>query len=145
MLGWPGIGLSGAKLSDHIMRIDDDDAGQAVFCEVRYRLDPERLQEFEDYGCAWVQLIERHGGVHYGFYMPRAAPSDATISFPDKGQAGAEDVAIALYGFPDEESYNHYRTQVGLDIEGASVIARFREPPFTSYERIFLSLLSRRS
>ncbi|WP_276204608.1 hypothetical protein [Sphingomonas panacis] len=37
---------------------------KAVFCEVRYRLDPDRLKEFEDYARAWVRLIERHGGVH---------------------------------------------------------------------------------
>ncbi|CAN5403782.1 NIPSNAP family protein [soil metagenome] len=115
---------------------------QAVFCEVRYRLDPDKLQEFEAYGRAWVRLIERHGGVHHGFYMPRVAPGDMTMSFPGKGLAGEEDVAVALYGFPDEASYNNYRTQVGLDAEGACVIERFREPPFKSYERIFLSPLS---
>lgn len=115
---------------------------KAVFCEVRYYLDPDRLEEFEDYGRAWVRLIERHGGVHYGFFMPRASPSDATISFPDRGQAGADDVAVALYGFPDEVAYNQYRVQVGLDREAAPVIERFAEPPFKSYERIFLSPLS---
>lgn len=115
----------------------------AVFCEVRYHLDPDRLKEFEDYGRAWVRLIERHGGVHHGFFMPRAAPGDTTISFPGKGQAGAEDVAVALYGFPDEEAYNNYRTQIGLDPEAAPVIERFAEPPFKSYERVFLSPLSR--
>ena len=115
---------------------------QPVFCEVRYRLDPDRLEEFEDYGRAWIRLIERHGGVHHGFFMPRAAPGDTTISFPGKGRAGAEDVAVALYGFPDEEAYNAYRKQVPLDPEGAAVIERFAEPPFKSYERIFLSPLS---
>jgi hypothetical protein len=114
----------------------------AVYCEVRYHLDPDRLKEFEDYGRAWVRLIERHGGVHYGFFMPRAAPRDTTISFPGKGQAGVEDVAVALYGFPNEEAYNNYRAQVGLDPEAAPVIERFAEPPFKSYERIFLSPLS---
>jgi hypothetical protein len=117
---------------------------KALFCEIRYRLDPDRLEEFEEYGRAWTRLIERHGGVHYGFFMPRGAPADATISFPDKGQMGAEDVAVALYGFPDEEAYSNYRTQVGLDAEGASVIERFSDAPFKSYERIFLSPLSQR-
>jgi len=69
----------------------------AVFCEVRYHLDPHRLSEFEEYGRAWVELIERHGGIHRGFFMPRAAPSDITISFPDKGRCGAEDVARAVW------------------------------------------------
>lgn len=114
----------------------------AVFCEVRYRLDPDRIAEFEDYARAWVRLIERHGGVHHGFFMPRAAPSDTTISFPGLGQAGADDVAVALYGFPDEDAYNQYRVGIGLDPEAAPVIARFAEPPFKSYERIFLTPLA---
>lgn len=116
----------------------------AVFCEVRYQLDPDRFEEFEEYGRAWIRLIERHGGIHHGFFMPRAAPGDTTISFPGIGQAGASDVAVALYGFPDEETYNSYRTQVALDSEGAAVIERFAAPPFKSYERIFLSPLPQR-
>jgi hypothetical protein len=115
----------------------------AVFCEVRYFLDSQRLEEFEAYARAWMRLIERHGGVHHGFFMPRAAPANSTISFPAKGQAGAEDVAVALYGFPDEDAYNSYRAQVELDPEAAPIIARFAEPPFNRYERIFLSPLSR--
>ncbi|PZU63388.1 MULTISPECIES: NIPSNAP family protein [Sphingobium] len=111
----------------------------AVFCEVRYHLDPERLGEFEEYGRAWVKLIERHGGIHHGFFIPRAAPSDTTISFPGKGYPGEENVAVALYGFPDEDAYNNYRKQVSLDPEAAPVIERFAEPPFQRYERIFLS------
>lgn len=117
--------------------------GTAVFCEVRYHLDPNKLSEFEEYGRAWIELIERHGGVHHGFFMPRAAPSDTTISFPGKERSGAENVAIALYGFPDEEAYNNYRTQISLDPETAPVIERFAEPPFHTYERIFLSPLCR--
>ena len=120
--------------------------GAAVFCEVRYRLDPDRSEEFEDYGRAWVRLIEeRHGGVHHGFFLPRAAPTDTSISFPGVGQAGAEDIAIALYGFANEEAYNNYRVQVRLDPEAAPIIERFAEPPFKSYERIFLMPLSAQS
>jgi len=113
----------------------------AVFCEIRYKLDPNRLSEFEEYGRAWIKLIERHGGVHHGFFMPRPAPSDTTISFPEKGRSGAEGVAIALYGFPDEETYNKFRREVSRDAEAAPVIERFAEPPFQSYERSFLSPL----
>ncbi|HEY8942941.1 MAG TPA: NIPSNAP family protein, partial [Polyangiaceae bacterium] len=112
------------------------------FCEVRYVLDPDRLEDFEDYGRAWIQLIERHGGTHYGFFMPRSAPSDATISFIEKGQAGPTDVAIALYGFPDEPAYNNYRSAVAQDPQAAPVIDRFKDPPFKSYERVFLAPLT---
>jgi hypothetical protein len=43
------------------------------------------------------------------------APGDTTISFPDRGHAGPSNVAIALYGFPDEQAYDAYRRQVPLD------------------------------
>lgn len=115
---------------------------KAVFCEVRYRLDPENLQDFKEYGQAWVRLIERHGGVHYGFFLPREAPGDDRMSFPDKGRSGAPDEAIALYGFPSDEAYQRYRQQVPLDPDGAAVIQHFADPPFRSYERIFLQPLS---
>jgi NIPSNAP len=113
----------------------------AVFCEIRYKLDPNRLSEFQEYGRAWINLIERHGGVHHGFFMPRPAPSDTAISFPEKGRCGAEGIAIALYGFPDEGTYNNFRKQISRDPEAAPIIERFAEPPFQSYERTFLSPL----
>lgn len=114
----------------------------AIVCEVRYRLDPERLAEFEDYGRAWVCLIERFGGTHYGFFLPREAPSDTTISFPGKGRQGEGNIAVALFGFPDDAAYRRYRTELPRDPEAAKVIARFAEPPFESYERLFLEPLS---
>ncbi|MES2022540.1 MAG: hypothetical protein V4460_14695 [Pseudomonadota bacterium] len=115
---------------------------KAIACEVRYQLDPDQRAAFEDYGRAWVRLIERHGGFHYGFFLPRAAPGDSTLSFPGKGHARPGDVAIALYGFPDEATYNAYRRNVPLDPEAAPILERFVEPPFHSYERIFVSPLS---
>ena len=74
--------------------------------------------------------------------MPRRSPSNTTMSFPDKGQPGAGDQALALYGFPNEAAYQNYRTQVPLDPEGAAVIERFAVPPFKSYVRTFLRPLS---
>lgn len=115
---------------------------EAIVCEVRYRLDPEKLAEFEEYGRAWIRLIERFGGTHYGFFLPRAAPSDTTISFPGRGRQGDVGVAVALFGFPNDAAYRRYRTELPLDPEAAAVIARFAEPPFESYERIFLQPLS---
>ncbi|WP_066725674.1 NIPSNAP family protein [Sphingomonas pituitosa] len=114
----------------------------AIVCEVRYRLDPERLAEFEDYGRAWVHLIERFGGTHYGFFLPRDAPSDTTISFPGKERQGEDNIAVALFGFPDDAAYRRYRTELPQDPEAVEVIARFAEPPFESYERLFLEPLS---
>ena len=53
-----------------------------VTCEIRYKLDMTKLREFEAYARAWVVLIERHGGTHHGYFLPRPAPGEARISFP---------------------------------------------------------------
>ena len=115
---------------------------KAVICAVRYRLDPDRLLDFAEYGRVWVRLIEKHGGVHYGFFMPREAPGDMAMSFPGIGSAGRDDEALALFGFTDEEAYCRYRASVPLDPEAVAVIERFADPPFESYERTFLQPLS---
>jgi hypothetical protein len=76
-----------------------------VTCEVRYRIDPCRISEFEAYAQIWVELIERHGGKHHGYFIPRDKPKEVGVSFPGVGQEGAADIAIALFTFPDEKAY----------------------------------------
>ena len=76
-----------------------------VTCEVRYHLDPERIAEFEAYARIWIKLIERHGGTHHGYFMPREIPQDTKVSFQGLGSEGATDVAIALFTFADEEAF----------------------------------------
>ena len=115
-----------------------------VTCEVRYHLDPERIAEFEAYARIWIKLIERHGGTHHGYFMPREMPQDAKVSFQGLGSEGAADMAIALFTFADDEAYARYREQVAKDPDGVAANARFGEdPPFRSYERVFLMPLAR--
>ncbi|MDH4441896.1 MAG: NIPSNAP family protein [Rhizobium sp.] len=115
-----------------------------VSCEIRYRVDPTRIAEFEAYAQIWIKLIERHGGLHHGYFMPREKPADAKLSFVGMGNEGAADVAIALFTFPNEEADARYREQVAMDPEGVDANARFGDaPPFLGYERIFLTPLSR--
>lgn len=114
-----------------------------VTCEVRYHLHPERLSEFEAYARIWIKLIERHGGTHHGYFMPREKPRDAKVSFQGLGSEGASDVAIALFTFADEEAYARYREQVAKDPDGVAANTRFGDdPPFRSYERVFLTPLA---
>ncbi|MGM4910040.1 NIPSNAP family protein [Rhizobium sp. 768_B6_N1_8] len=115
-----------------------------VTCEVRYRLDPQKLAEFEAYAQIWMGLIERCGGTHHGYFLPRERPDGTGMSFPAAGSDGAGDIAIALFTFPDEESYLNYRSSVAADPEGIAANARFGDnPPFKSYERLFLRPLPR--
>jgi hypothetical protein len=112
-------------------------------CEVRYRIDPTKLADFRAYAKIWIRLIERHGGTHHGYFIPREKPIDAGLSFPGVGEDGASDVAVAFFSFPDEEAYLTYRSKVAEDPDCIAANARFAEaPPFNSYERIFLQPLS---
>lgn len=111
----------------------------ALVCEVRYELDPERLDEFADYARTWVRLVRRHGGVHHGFFMPREAPAGAAMSFAGIGTAGPAHEAVALFAFADDAAYRRYREGVAADPEGIAANQRFANPPFKSYRRCFLA------
>ncbi|WP_421577977.1 NIPSNAP family protein [Shinella sp. M31] len=111
-------------------------------CEVRYRLDPARIADFHDYARIWTMLIERHGGTHHGYFMPREKPEGVGMSFAAGGE-GAGDIAVALFTFPDEAAYLLYRDKVAEDADGIAANARFLENlPFKSYERTFLQPLA---
>ena len=112
---------------------------QAVTCQIRYTLDLDKLSAFETYARTWISLIERYGGIHHGYFIPRAAPDGVGLSFPGLGFDGPGDVAVAMFTFPDEESYRGYREMVATDPERQSAAALVRETScFTRYERLFL-------
>ncbi|WP_181409844.1 NIPSNAP family protein [Martelella alba] len=115
-----------------------------VTCEVRYLIDQSRISEFEAYAQTWIELIERHGGTHHGYFIPRDKPEEAGVSFSGLGKDGSASVAIALFTFPDEDSYLQYRERVAKDPDGMAANARFKaSPPFISYERFFLTPIPR--
>ena len=112
---------------------------QAVTCQIRYTLDLDKLTAFETYARTWVSLIERYGGIHHGYFVPRPSPDRVGASFPGVGYDGPEDVAVAMFSFPDEESYRRYRELVATDPECQSAAALARKTGcFTRYERLFL-------
>jgi hypothetical protein len=110
-----------------------------VTCQMRYTLDLNKLSAFETYARTWTVLVERHGGVHHGYFIPRVAPDGVGMSFPGRGYDGPADVAVAMFTFPDEESYRRYREMVSADPECQSAAALVRETGcFTRYEHLFL-------
>ncbi len=116
-----------------------------VTCEIRYRLKPGCLAEFEAYAQTWMTLIERHGGTHHGYFVPREKPEGVGASFPGVGEDGAGDIAVALFTFADEAAYLRYRSDVAADPDGMAANALYADdPPFVSYERLFLQPLARR-
>ncbi|HCT60489.1 NIPSNAP family protein [Acidobacterium sp.] len=112
---------------------------QPVTCQIRYTLDVTQLAAFESYARTWMSLIERYGGTHHGYFVPRASPDEVGASFPGLGYDGPTDIAIAMFTFPDEESYRLYRNEVATDPECIKAAALVRESScFTRYERLFL-------
>ena len=119
-------------------------AQATVTCEIRYRLKPGRLADFEAYAQTWMTLIERHGGTHHGYFIPREKLAGVGTSFPGVGEDGAGDIAVALFTFADEVAYLRYRSDVAADPDGIAANALYADdPPFVSYERVFLQPLAR--
>jgi hypothetical protein len=119
------------------------DTGTArITCFIRYVVEPAQLDELETYARTWIELIEKYGGVHHGYFLP-ARSNDVlpqpSFSFPGLGTDGPPNVAVALFTFESKEAYDAYRRDVAHDPECQAAAARFKETPcFVSYERTFL-------
>jgi hypothetical protein len=74
-----------------------------------------------------MSLIEQYGGVHHGYFIPGANPDELGPSFSGLGYDGPTDVAIAMFTFPDEDSYRLYRKEVATDPECITAAALVRE------------------
>jgi hypothetical protein len=86
-----------------------------------------------------MALIERHGGTHHGYFIPRSSPDEIGPSFPGIGYDGPTDMALAIFTFPVEESYRRYRNEVATEPECQSAAALVRETGcFIRHERLFL-------
>ena len=115
------------------------ESSRPVTSQIRYTLNISQLAAFESYAHTWIGLIERYGGVHHGYFIPRQAPEGAGLSFPGMGHDGPANIAVAVFTFPNEESYRNYRERVATDPECQSAAALVRDTGcFTSYERLFL-------
>jgi hypothetical protein len=111
-----------------------------IICHVRYELDLAHLSIFKQYARTWEKLIHKYGGCHFGFFIPNGQGSDAAISFPGVGSDAPDNIAVALFSFPDRVTYDNYRQQVGSDLECISITNLVKNQPcFVRYERSFLS------
>lgn len=114
-----------------------------ITCFIRYTINPEKLEDFEHYARVWMRLIENYGGTHLGYFIPDKDGPQATFSFPGIGEAGPDNIAIAIFSFPSLEAYEIYRRDVTNDPECRAVTAHYEKTkPFTSYERTFVRRVS---
>ncbi len=96
----------------------------AVTAQIRYVLDPTKLDDFERYGRLWIELVNRFGGQHHGYFMP---------------SEGANNIGYALFSFPSLAEYEQYRIDAQADPD---CIAAYEDSKASgcilSFERTFL-------
>ena len=115
-----------------------------ITCCIRYTLNPEKLADFERYARTWMRLIEKYGGRHHGYFIPGEVPASASFSFPGIGETGPDNIAVAVFSFPNIEAYETYRREVASDPECLAVTRQYHQTNcFTKYERTFLRPVSR--
>lgn len=73
-----------------------------ITCVVDYTIDPAETEAFERFAAAWIDLVNRHGGQHHGYFLP---------------SEGSSDRALALFSFPSLADYERYRELFGVDPE----------------------------
>jgi len=115
-----------------------------ITCFIRYTVEMDKLAEFELYARVWMRLIEKYGGRHHGYFVPGEAPPSAPFSFPGLGEDGPDNVAVAMFSFPNVEAYEKYRREVSSDPECIAITkVRDETQCFTKYERTFMRVLAR--
>lgn len=113
-------------------------------CFLRYTINPDMLADFEHYARVWMRLIEKYGGTHHGYFVPGEGPPSAAFSFPGIGEAGPDNVAVALFSFPSVEAYETYRREVANDPECLAITSHYEQTScFTKYERTFMRAVPR--
>jgi len=45
-----------------------------ITCHIRYEIDADQLDAFERFARAWMELVERHGGTHHGYFLRPLLP-----------------------------------------------------------------------
>jgi NIPSNAP len=71
-----------------------------ITCVVEYVIDPAKIEAFERFGRRWIELVDSHGGMHHGYFLPGRG-----IERQDPG-------AVQL---PQLAAYEQYRALFGID------------------------------
>lgn len=95
-----------------------------ITIHLKYEIDPDKVEDFEEYGRRWIKLVNRFGGTHHGYFLPSESDSD---------------IAYALFSFDSLAHYERYRTDSFTDpaCQEAFELAR-SSGCIRRYERRFL-------
>jgi hypothetical protein len=111
-------------------------------CFLRYKLDPDKMDEFREYAHTWISLIRKYGGTHHRYFLPGEKGNnlpDPTFSFPGLGTEGPANIAVALFSFPTIEAYEQYPQDVSTDEACRAATHLANETRcFLGYERTFM-------
>ena len=95
-----------------------------VTCYLRYKVEADKLAEFEAYARMWIPLVNKFGGIHHGYFLPHESASD---------------VAVALFSFPTLAAYEEYRGKAAVDAECQAAMDYYQKTKcFIRYERSFM-------
>jgi hypothetical protein len=105
-------------------RSGDRYPAEMITCVVEYVIDPAKIDAFESFAQRWMELVNRHGGRHHGYFLPAE---------------GASDKALALFSFPSLAAYEQYRALFGTNPDFAAA-DRIRDESgcVRRYERTFM-------
>lgn len=96
-----------------------------ITIHLRYELDPDKIDDFREYGRRWIRLVEKLGGNHHGYFLPSEGDSDE---------------AFALFTFDSLAAYEQYRIASETDPECIAAFQLARETQcIRRYERRFLT------
>lgn len=101
-----------------------------ITCVVDYVIDSKKIEAFEEFARRWIDLVNRYGGRHHGYFLP---------------SEGASDRALALFSFPSLADYEKFRRRFGVD-EDFIAADRIRDESgcVLRYERSFMRPLLER-
>ncbi|HBG92936.1 MAG: NIPSNAP family containing protein [Nitrospirae bacterium GWF2_44_13] len=95
-----------------------------VTCYLRYVIDPYKSEDFEKYAKMWIPLVNKFGGKHHGYFLPHE---------------GANNIAVALFSFPNLTEYEKYRERIKTDTDCQAAFAYAEKTRcIISYERSFM-------
>jgi hypothetical protein len=95
-----------------------------ITCYLRYIIDPQKVKDFEIYAKMWIPLVKKFGGEHHGYFLPHEGPNN---------------IALALFSFPNLAAYEEYRIKAASDPECQAAISYYEETNcFLTYERSFM-------
>lgn len=95
-----------------------------VTCYLRYVIDPYKGEDFEKYAKMWIPLVNKFGGKHHGYFLPHE---------------GANNIAVALFSFPNLTEYEKYRERIKTDTDCQAAFAYAEKTQcIISYERSFM-------